>query len=751
MLLRHLDDSLGMENGPHILTDVQYGSGPVYSRYGAFSRIPFVTSEGAQELGIRAPDGSIYLDDRSPSFTLPPWVEVPSSISTLVSNRLETKTRAAKGISVGEYRVQRVLHYSNAGGVYLAAPKDGENNSDTVVLKEARPWTAFDEGGHSAADRLLREIDALNRYQGKSWCVKMLDHFVEHGFTYLVLGRVEGQPLRQWIVDNHPLTSQNGGAIAREHYPRAAFNIYKILADAVAHLHEDGHAFGDLSISNILITPNGRPVLIDFESCVPLLDRHGSAPFTPGYSPARTVPPGDRDKFSLMAILSMMLSPKSLGNLDLDRTFLKVTERDIHELFGAEALKVFRAHIARLGIRSIVEPSMFELEPFPHEMGLSEISTRIAVGLVENPCRSDFLKWGHSGSAAYGSDPQSSASRQKETAYNIERGTAGVIMAKYRSSIPTEGDIAFLMRRRQEIASMPFHGLLEGLVGLAAVVAESTRDVETMERVCGRDLRSRVFDFPEVDSVRSGAAGTLIAALWVNDVFPGYFETETLVAELSARVDGVGVNLEPGDSEVRSTVGIFDGAVGVGAALQLAAFFGVGDSGIYRAQAIRMAEIEIEDMYSEVQDELLVLKVRHGSTVYPYLSDGAAGVALGLRLIDRDYFQDHILAITRGINAEFSFNLGLFRGLLGLHASLVTIGLDASLADSYKAVALRHLRHSGFIHRRAGVGLTLGDGGFRLSENYATGSSGILLGLRALSGDTSCWLPMPKRFVTGRR
>lgn len=34
MLLRHLDDSLGMENGPHILTDVQYGSGPVYFRYG---------------------------------------------------------------------------------------------------------------------------------------------------------------------------------------------------------------------------------------------------------------------------------------------------------------------------------------------------------------------------------------------------------------------------------------------------------------------------------------------------------------------------------------------------------------------------------------------------------------------------------------------------------------------------------------------------------------------------------------------
>ncbi|GAA2622830.1 hypothetical protein GCM10010425_17250 [Streptomyces spororaveus] len=141
--------------GPRILSDLRIGDSVVHVRYGAYARRFCRTPKGGISLALADPEGRLVPDVRSVPFRAPAFVTVP-----------EAFTAPAPGPSgdagpVPPYRVDKTLHFSDAGGVYLTThlPTGRE-----VVLKEARPYAGYDLVGADAVTRAGAEYAAMLRF-----------------------------------------------------------------------------------------------------------------------------------------------------------------------------------------------------------------------------------------------------------------------------------------------------------------------------------------------------------------------------------------------------------------------------------------------------------------------------------------------------------------------------------------------------------------------------------------------------------
>ena len=158
-----------------MLSDVRWKAGPLYVRYGAFlddwADDPHT---GELELCIRRPDGTPEPDRRLPVFRVPDWVQVPGFIRPAIAD-------LGGGPRDFPYEILEALHFSNAGGVYLAKDPSSDRR---VVLKEARPHAGLDPSGADAVARLRRERDILKRLAGSGIAPELLGEFIawEHHF-----------------------------------------------------------------------------------------------------------------------------------------------------------------------------------------------------------------------------------------------------------------------------------------------------------------------------------------------------------------------------------------------------------------------------------------------------------------------------------------------------------------------------------------------------------------------------------------
>lgn len=96
---------------------------------------------------VADPQGRLVPDDRGPAFRIPAWVTPPDFL------RPHLEARAAVGLGDVPYTVEKALHFSNGGGVYLGRDT---RTGEQVVLKEARPYA-----GLAAETRAERAFAAL--------------------------------------------------------------------------------------------------------------------------------------------------------------------------------------------------------------------------------------------------------------------------------------------------------------------------------------------------------------------------------------------------------------------------------------------------------------------------------------------------------------------------------------------------------------------------------------------------------------
>jgi predicted Ser/Thr protein kinase len=203
---------------------------------------------------------------------------------------------------MGRYQILGELGTGGMGRVYRAYDPSLRR---TVVIKVPNLDVPAAERFHFR-QRFEREAQAVARVKHPHIC-EIYDVGEHDGLPFVVLEHVEGQTLVKRLA-----------ARGRYEDAREAAEIARQVADALVTVHEAGMVHRDLKLGNILITPEGRAVLIDFGLARVLgtepLTRPGEVLHTPGYSPPEQAAGRNEeidcrsDVFSLGVVLYRLLT-----------------------------------------------------------------------------------------------------------------------------------------------------------------------------------------------------------------------------------------------------------------------------------------------------------------------------------------------------------------------------------------------------------------------------------------------------------
>ncbi|HLG64154.1 MAG TPA: protein kinase [Ktedonosporobacter sp.] len=232
----------------------------------------------------------------------------------------------------GEYHIQRVLGYGGMGKVYLATHTSlnislalkqaradcplpdsviteldyilhGSDTGHRAPAKKVREYD-FPHSGGPLTDRFLREALLLARLQHPA-IPTLYDYFFEGGYWYLVMDYIPGLTLSAYLRQQKQLPPLEVLTYARQ------------LCDVLDYLHRltPPIVFRDLKPSNIILTPDGSLMLVDFG--IARYFKTGQSNDTsdfgsPGYAPPEQYQAGQTDArsdlFSLGIILREMMS-----------------------------------------------------------------------------------------------------------------------------------------------------------------------------------------------------------------------------------------------------------------------------------------------------------------------------------------------------------------------------------------------------------------------------------------------------------
>ena len=215
----------------------------------------------------------------------------------------------------------RLLHSIGEGGfgvTYLAAD---ELLHRRVVIKEHFPHslcqrraTTFDVTYHNhvseqeyhwAMGNFLREVRLLASLDHPH-IVKIYTFFEAHNTAYYVTEHIDGPSLADVAVEYR----KHLGHIPQQ----PLYSLMVRMLDALDYLHSRNILHLDIKPDNILVTRDGRPVLIDMGAAIDLSEEMPSTFVeTPGYSPPEQCTPGSKltpatDLYSFAATLYYLIT-----------------------------------------------------------------------------------------------------------------------------------------------------------------------------------------------------------------------------------------------------------------------------------------------------------------------------------------------------------------------------------------------------------------------------------------------------------
>ena len=157
------------------------------------------------------------------------------------------------GVQIGPYVVERELGAGGMGVVYRCSHED---TGEQVALKTVRLLRKRLLNG------IRREIEALARIKHPG-IVEIVDQGVHDGIPWYAMGLVDGVTLHR---HEHILAWQESvlnGAIDADKLTKLLTLLRGVCA-SLTHIHLIGMVHRDLKPGNILVTRDGRPVLVDF-------------------------------------------------------------------------------------------------------------------------------------------------------------------------------------------------------------------------------------------------------------------------------------------------------------------------------------------------------------------------------------------------------------------------------------------------------------------------------------------------------
>ncbi|MEM8627440.1 MAG: serine/threonine-protein kinase [Pseudomonadota bacterium] len=189
---------------------------------------------------------------------------------------------------VGDYQIDRVLGAGGFGITYLGRDL---SLARAIAIKEYFPAdSALREGGcdvdfrsegqqsefNVGLERFIEEAQALAQFDHHN-IARVYRYFRANNTAYMVLHYEEGLSFKAWCqrLDRLPTQAELDAIISP-------------LLDALETLHAANFLHRDIAPDNIIIRPDGSPVLIDFGSArreVAARSQTLSAVIKPGYSP----------------------------------------------------------------------------------------------------------------------------------------------------------------------------------------------------------------------------------------------------------------------------------------------------------------------------------------------------------------------------------------------------------------------------------------------------------------------------------
>ncbi|TCC61147.1 lantipeptide synthetase [Kribbella pittospori] len=695
LVLKELDQVLTGVRGPYILSDLRYGDGALFVRYGAFVERHCLSDTGERVLAIENADGRLVPDLRGPVFSTPAWVSLPSF--------LEPHLAARNAVTTNElaYDIENVIQFSNGGGVYLGRHRESQ---DRVVLKEGRPMAGLDVDQRDAVTRLRHEREILARLAGLDVVPAVHDYFVLGDHHFLVQEFIDANPLQRLLVRRFPLTKPDPSPETLREYADWAIEMLGRVERAIQALHERGVVFGDLHPDNVLIDADDRLVLIDFEVATLAELRARSALAHPGYAAPPDRHGVEADRYALACLCLGLFAPQTTILLQLHPGKARHLAELITETFPVPKATIDQAAGIILGGTDDPPPATL---PLPGRASWEEVRDAITRAIVASatPERDDRLF------------PGDIAQFQPGGGTSIASGAAGVLYALDRTGagrFPAYDD----WLRRHALDSVTGIGLYDGLHGAAHVLGElgyRQDALDAVDRCLATPLDSREL------GLHSGLAGIGLNLLHF-DSEPGLRAAATRVIDLVAdRLGGIDDVPElSGDGHPRA--GLMFGSSGP-ALLFLHAYERSGDLGL-----LDLAETALrQDLRRCIRDETGMLQVNQGWRTLPYLEQGSAGIALVLDRYLRHRPDEELagdLAALRRVNhCAYFVQPGLFMGRAGLILSAAVQPGEVT-ADLIRGLGWHALPSAG--------GLAFpGNQLLRLSMDLATGSAGVLLALGA--------------------
>ncbi|MFT3852474.1 MAG: class III lanthionine synthetase LanKC [Ilumatobacteraceae bacterium] len=491
--LRSLEPQLRGEAGPYVLSDLRYGDGPLYVRYGGFLLQEMRTESGDVVPAIRRPDGTLVPDERRPELHTPSWVTVPDVLASSLA------ARDAAPAEPFPYDVTSAVHFSNGGGVYVATCRA---TGETVIVKEARPHAGLDADGVDAVTRLEREHRNLVRLAGLD-CVAAVHELRRHWeHTFLVEELVHGPTLNEEMVQRHPLIHPSPSAESIVAYRDWALGIVERLEAAVAAVHRRGVVLGDLHPRNVLLRPDGRICLIDLELAHDVAEQWQRGMGAPAFSAPPSATGFAVDRHALGAIRLWLFLPfTELLTWDPDKADELISWAA--QRFGLDdswAAAVRRDLVPAVptvpaGWRSPCWPQ----GSLPRWTALRD-SVAAAIAASATPWRDDRL---------FPGDPEQFASG----GLGLAHGAAGVLwaLATVGADVdPVHLDWLASHALAPDAAIRP--GLYDGLAGIALALSRCGRDDDAsavVERLLATPLD------PSDHTLFSGGPGVGLVHLWL--------------------------------------------------------------------------------------------------------------------------------------------------------------------------------------------------------------------------------------------
>jgi len=741
-ILRDLGERLDGLPGPYILSDLRWGAGPLFARYGGFAERYCVGADGALESAIEDDSGELVPDRRGATFHLPPWVTLPECLAPHLA------ARNSSLVDDLPYRIDRALHFSNGGGVYAGVDRA---TGAPVVLKEARPRAGLALDGADAVTRLERERNMLTLLAGLD-VPAVRDYFTIAEHSFLVMDFIEGQTLNSALVARSPDTWSATDHASVADFTTWALDVHARLERVVAAVHARGVILNDLHPSNVLIAPDGRIVLIDLEAAWREGEDRVQTMADPGFMAPRGCKGYDIDRYALACLRLYAFLPLT-DLLAFDRGKARHLADEIADNFPVpprlldQAVDTIVAAHGPDARKTSTSRSSLSVEPDAIGWHTARESMTRAILTSATPERDDRLFPGDVKQFDNGSG-----------GLNIAHGAAGVLYALSATGAgryPEHEE--WLVRRAMDPQPGMRIGFYDGLHGIAYVLDHLDRrdDALALLEMCNRELDGKLEKLGlDLYGGLAGiglnlvhfAAATADSSLW---------EAALRVADIVA--DGLGDEDSVGEvsGDGRPFAGLTRGSSGP-ALLFLRLYERFGHSALLdlAATAIR------QDLRRCIlREDSNTMEVNEGWRTMPYLENGSIGIGMVLDdyLAYREDEQMTDAAASIDLAARYAFYI--FPGLLSGRAGMLLYhararasgkaGYDGVIADHVRRLAWHALPYEGEL-------AFPGDQLLRLSMDLATGTAGVLLGLGSALHEDPVHLPFlgvlsqqrPPRFLT---